>query len=82
MIPEEQDAVRAVYEHWPQNANEATTDDASSLRVSLDAEFFHVDAWPALPERNSCRRVCPTTHPHDAWREVAVPHAEHHVVLS
>ena len=66
-MPEEQDAVRPVYNHWPENANGATTDDAPSLRVSLDADLSRVDAWPALPKRDGYRRVCLITHPHDVW---------------
>lgn len=67
LMDEEREAILTVYDRWPQNANEATTDEASSLRVSLDAQLFYVDAWPALPERNGYRRVCLVTHPHDCW---------------
>ena len=47
--PEKKQAVDTIYDVWPENAHEATD----------------VDAWPALPERNSIRRVCLLTFPLD-----------------
>ena len=61
-------AVRAVYHAWPHEPEKGMAADAPNLHVVRDADLFRVDAWPALPERNSIRRVCLVTHPNDfAW---------------
>jgi len=53
---EERAAVDAVYDAWP-----------SSDATRAEGDGFRCEAWPALPERSSIRRVCLLTFPSDEW---------------
>jgi hypothetical protein len=51
-VPEEQEAVTAIYDAWP-----------SPDAQNREAAQFTCAAWPSLLERNSVHRVCLLTSP-------------------